>query len=580
MVSNEGANQEPATEQVSRRQFLRIGAAGVIAVGLAACAGPAPTAPPASTAPTVGPAAGAAAAAKPTGDLPLIRMPYAKGGDPDIGTTSDSTGIDLAYNAFEGLTTRDKDAATIRPGVAESWDVADDKVTWTFHLRKDSKFSDGTPVTAQTFVDSWRRVADPKTASHYSGTMYFIKGFREANTGQAGLDAVAVKALDDYTFQTVTNSPAAFMTTLLATEWVSFPQPMHIISKVGTDWVNDPKTLVSNGPYRVTSIKPDQEVVLEPNPYYWGPKAAVRIGWEQLNSAKYGFPEAMSAYEAGQLDMAFVPFTDLDRVKQDPTLSKELVSKPNSYVWWINTDTSNPPFTDKRFRQALYLAIDREKLTRDVLKGALEPHYTVLAPEVKIGYTADARINGTAEDAKRLLAEAGFPNGQGVRELELAGYADQVDRRAVYQAIQAMWKETLGINIRLNLLQTKALQDFRVSHKTQAYDMFDGGWLPDFNDPYNWLNFLFSAETDRNWPKYRSNQEFNDLITQGAGEQDLQKRTDLYAKAHNIITNDAPVLPYGKVVDWEVRKPALQNFVVTSEMRNYLLAWTTASGEK
>jgi oligopeptide transport system substrate-binding protein len=586
VIERESSDERLPSVRLTRRQMLRTSGLGLLAVGLAACGGAAAPGSSTASSPKAGAATGSAAgspasgAPKPAGELPLVRMPYAKGGDMDIGTSSDSMGIDLAYNAFEGLTTRDKDASTIKPGVAEKWDVADDKLTWTFHLRKDARFSDGTPVTAQTFVDSWRRVADPKTASHYAGTMYFIKGFREANTGQGSLDGVAVKAVDDYTFQTVTNAPAAFMTILLATEWVSFPQPMHIISSAGKQWINDPKTLVSNGPFKVASIKPDQEVVLEPNPYYWGPKPQVRVGWEELNSAKYGFPEAMSAYEAGQLDMAFVPFTDLDRVKNDPNLSKQLSSKPNSYVWWVNLDTTNPPFTDKRVRQALYLAVDREKLTKEVLKGAFEPAYTVLPPEVKIGYTADARIKGTVDDARKLLADAGFPNSKGMRELELTGYSDQVDRKAIYQALQAMWKESLGLNIRLNLLETKTTQDFRLSHQKQPYDMLDGGWLPDFDDPYNWLNFLFSAETDRNWPKYRSNKEFNDLITQGAGEQDVQKRTDLYQKAHNIITNDVPVVPYAKVIDWEVRKPSLQNLVVTSEMRNYLLAWTTSTGQK
>jgi oligopeptide transport system substrate-binding protein len=571
-----GSDRQPVNGKWTRRQFLGASALGMVAVGLAACGGTAAPSGGATGTSAASPAGGAQA----SGELPLIKMPWVKGGDMDIGTSSETMGIDLAYNAFEGLTALDKDATTIKPGVAEKWEVADDKVTWTFHVRKDAKFSDGTPVTAQTFVDTWRRVADPKTASHYAGTMYFIKGFREANTGQAGVDAVAVKALDDNTFQTVTNAPAAYMTTLLATEWVSFPEPMHIINKVGKDWINDPKTLVSNGPFRVASMKQDQELILEPNPNYWGPKPVVRIGWEELSSAKYGITEAMSAYEANQLDMAFVPFTDLDRVKNDPVLSKQLVSKPNSYVYWINCDTTNPPFNDKRLRQALYLAIDREKLTKDVLKGAFEPAYTVLPPEVKIGYTADARLKGTVDDAKRLMAEAGFPNGQGLRELELAGYSNMVDRKAIYGALQAMWKETLGVNLRLNLMETKPLQDFRVSHQKMPYDMMDGGWLPDFNDPYNWLNFLLSAETDRNWPKWRTNKEFNDLITQGAGEQDVQKRTDLYQKAHVIVTNEAPVLPYAKVIDWEVRKPRLQNFVVTSEMRNYLLAWTTVGEQK
>lgn len=506
-------------------------------------------------------------------ELPTVRMPYSVA-EPDIGKSSESGGIDLAYNAFEGLVNRARDGFTIVPGVAERWETAADGVTWTFHLRKEAKFSDGTPVTARTFVDSWRRVADPTTASKYAGAMYVVKGFQEANQGKAPLDSIAVKALDDYTFQTVTAQPAPYFLTLLATTWVSYAQPMHVINKVGDKWV-EAEHIVSNGPFKVTSHKRDQEMVLEPNPHYWGEKPRTRVVWKILADRKYSIPQAMAAYEAEELDVAFVPFTDLDRVQKDPRLSKELASYPNSYVYWINIDTTNPPFNDRRVRRALYCGIDREKLARDVLKGAFRPWYTVLSEDVKIGYNPDARIKCSVEDAKKWLAEAGYPNGQGLREFELVGEADPVDRKAAYQAIQAMWRENLGIKIRFNLLQTKARQDWRVASRKTPYDLFDGGWLPDYNDPYNWHNFLFSQKTDRNWPKY-NNKEFEDLVTRGAQELDEKKRHELHQKAEEILVQDAAVIPYVNVLDFQVRKPWVKSLIVTPEMRNYRMVWMTA----
>jgi oligopeptide transport system substrate-binding protein len=570
MANGGGGEGGALNRSVTRRQWLRGTAASAVGLlALAACGGA---------------SGGGSAAASPAGsgsaagNLPLVRLPFSKG-DFDIGVSSDAAGVDIGYNLFEGLVSMDKDGATLRPGVAEKWEAADDGLTWTFHLRKDAKFSDGAPITAQTFVDSWKRVADPKTAALQAGQLYLIKGFQEANAGKAPVDSIAIKAVDDYTFQATTTVRAAFFPLYLATTYVTFAQPMHIISKVGKAWA-DPKNYVSNGPFRMAGYKPDQELLLEPNPFYWGEKPKVRVALEVLGAIKYGNAQGLSAYEGGQLDMAFVPFSDLDRAKKDATLSKELVNIPNSYVWWINVDVTNPPLNDKRVRQALYLAIDRDKLTQDVLKGAFEPFYGVLPPTVKVGYTPDARIKGTVEDARRLLAEAGFPGGQGFRELELSGYSDQTDRKAVYQALQAMWKDNLGINIRLNLMDSKPLIDLRAANRNKPYDINDGGWLPDYDDPYNCFNVLFAKDADKNWPKYRSNAQFEDLITRGAGEQDVAKRTDLYTQAHKILVDDAAVLPYARVIDWELRKPNLQGLVVTPEKRNYRLAWTTSTTQK
>ena len=487
----------------------------------------------------------------------------------DVGLCSDATSFQYYYLMWEGLLGFDQQNK-IRMLGAESYDVSKDATVFTFKLRKEAKFSDGSPITARDYEWTIKRNLDPASGSKYAQSLYPIKNAAAFNRGEMkDRDAVGIKALDDATLQITTQKPAAYLPTLIAGAWTMYPLKREVIEKYGDKWVAEASNIVSNGPFMMQSWQHDAEIVLVPNPHYWGPKPALQRVEAKLMSNPEG--QALVAFERGELDYSVVPPTDVDRVKADPTLSKQSQRVTQLRGRWVLMDTRNPPFNDVRVRQAFYLAIDRKTIAENVFKGMPTPAWTLMPPNIP-GHNPAAKLEGGPEDAKRLLAEAGFPNGQGFPEIELAA-PQTTEYKLQAEALQQMWKNVLGVNAKITMMEQPAFLSWRRTRKDQPFQQYLSGWGMDYADPYNQDNFLFDSKSDF-YNTHWGNETFDQLIGQAEGETDPAVRKQLYEQAEVILVREVPVAPMYFQAFMVAVKPYVEGLVFTQELGNLRLDWT------
>ena len=420
---------------------------------------------------------------------------------------------------------------------AKSIDLGADGRTWTITLNPNYKWSNGVPITAADWVYSWKRILDPKMASEVATFLGDVENADAYNKGKiTDADAVGIKATGEYTFQVVTATVAPYFRAKLALPYLT-PVPKALIEKVGDKWIA-PENMLSNGPYKLTARINDQSISMETNPYYGGTKPA--IGKIEMTIASGDLCTAqMRAYEAGEIDFAScIPTQDLPRVKADPTLSKELVPYAIAGTTWVQYDLSHAPWNDKRVRQALSLAIDRKAIVAVVSDGTDHPTATVL-PDSIAGSNPDDALKGNVEDAKNLLAEAGFPGGKGFPAFTITT-TPTAGRPLVAQLLQQMWSENLGITANINQLEENAFRSWVASRKAEPYDAMLNGWWSDYADPANWFGDLILADYRQNHFK---TPEFAALVTKGNLETDPAKRTKIFRAANKILEDEAPMSP-------------------------------------
>jgi len=545
---------------IKRRALLLL--TGAIAVGLA-CA-PASPQPAREGGPAGASAAGGADLAKDQ----VFRFQATEPTMLDPGLVGDFTTLQYWQLLWEGLIGRDKNDQ-LQPRGAESYTISDDGTVFTFRLRKEAKFSDGSPVTAHDYEWTLKRNLDPASGSKYAHSLYPLKNAVAFNRGELkDRDAVGVKALDDYTLQLTTERPAPYLISLIAATWTLFPLKREVLEKYGDKWT-EADHIVTNGPFMVQSWKHDQEMVLVPNPYYWGEKPMLQRVVLQL--VRDPLSQALVSYESGELDFAVVPNPDLERVQKDPVEGKEVKLVDNAGTRWVAFDSGHPPFSDLRVRKAFYLAIDRPTLVDKVLRGVPLPAWTVLPPMID-GYNPAAKIPGGPAEAKQLLAEAGYPDGRGFPEVELV-FPQTAEYRAVAEALQPMWKEVLGVSTKLVPMENAAFVNWRNSRKDQAYHAYLGGWSNDFNDPYNWHNFLFDSREDHHNLHWKT-PAFDDLITRASAETDPANRKQMHEQAEAILVGDVAVAPLFFRRIPVLVKPNVDGLVFTSELGQLKLDWT------
>ncbi|HET8630683.1 MAG TPA: peptide ABC transporter substrate-binding protein [Thermomicrobiales bacterium] len=562
----------PAREQstpagaVSRRHFLQLAAAlsgGGLAALLAACGSGPVTA---ATGAKGGAAAGATStttAAPAAGNVKLaadqtLRYIDTEPTHMDPGLTYSLNDLQIIENVWEGLLAYDAQGNTIPLG-ATKWDISPDGTVYTFHLRDGVKWTDGTPVTAHDYEWAWKRNEDPKTGSTYAQALYIIKGARDYNEGKAGADAMGVKALDDKTFQVTLEGPAGYFLRIAST-WTAMPLPRQAIDKYGAKWV-EAANVISNGPFKLTEWNHDQQITLTRNEGYWGDKPTLSKIVVKLNPdiAKASLP----AYENNELDYAIGPWpADMDRIKGDATLSKELHIFPLSETSWAVCDTTNvsSPVSKPDVRRALYLSLDREELVNNVFKGVYAPAYTILPDDI-LGHNPDARLPGGVKEAQQALASAGYPGGKGV-SLTLT-YSQTSNNDLVAQVLQQMWQKNLGIALKLSPMESKAFTAWNNSMKTGHYDLKLGGWASDYLDPFDWMNFLFKSDTDY-YHSHWANADFDKLVSQAAVQADQNQRKNLYSQAEVILVKNATLIPiYHSAVPYLI-KPWVVDYVHNS----------------
>ena len=367
---------------------------------------------------------------------------------------------------FEGLYKVLDDGKTIWLG-AKSLDVSKDGLTWTFKLNPASKWSDGTPVTAKDYEFSWKRAIDPKLASDTATFYSAIKGAEDYSAGKLkDVNEVAIKAVDDTTLQVKMDKPAPYFRSVAGLTYL-YPVPRHAVEKFGDKWT-EAGNIVSNGVFKMESWKHDQEMVLVRNEGYWGKKPTLQKVVFRIAPAGELCTADFRAYEANETDFAMcVPTPDIERVQKDPALGKQLTAELLSASQFLVFDAAHAPWNNAKVRQALNLAIDREKVTQVLSRGLFKPTKVLVAPGIQ-GHKPANALKGGAAEAKKLLAEAGFPGGKGFPEFKLTA-PDIRGNRILAEVLQQMWKDTLGITTtQVEIMEPKAFSAWRSGRKNRV----------------------------------------------------------------------------------------------------------------
>ena len=454
--------------------------------------------------------------------------------DPQI--VEDVTGSEFARDLFEGLMSQDEDGNLV-PGVATGYEVSDDKLTYTFTLRPEAKWSNGDPVTASDFVFAWRRAADPATASPYQwymGLMSIANG-EEVIAGDMPPEELGVTAVDDHTFQVTLAAPLPYFPQM-TTHATTFPAPQAVIEEFGKDWTK-PENMVSNGAYVLTEHLPNERSTRERNEMYWDNENTIidKVVALVINDENV----ALTRYMAGELDRTEVPAGQFPRLKEEHP--EEAISFPRlcNYYYTFNLSDSGPEaFKDVNVRKALALAVDRRIITENILAGGQPEAYT-FTPEAVAGFTPPsvemAEMTQADRDAmaKELLAEAGYGPDNPLSFDMVYNTSEAHQKVAV--ALSQMWKQKLGVQVELANMEWKVFLEERGN---QNFELARGAWCGDYNEASTFLDLLDSS-SGYNDGKY-SNEEYDALLENAKTAEDT---TELYTSAEQILAADMPVIP-------------------------------------
>lgn len=467
----------------------------------------------------------------------------------DPGLAGESEGGKVINDTFEGLYVYGRDHTAFVPGVATHHTVSPDGLDYVFHLRADARWSDGTPVVAGDFEFAWRRVLEPKTGARYASILWPIQGARACNAGEAPCADVAVHAVDDHTLTVRLESPLPIFADLTAF-YTYAPVPRHALAKFGDRWAR-PENLVSNGPWVVRQWQSQQRIVAEANPHYHSPadRPFTRIEYHITQENE----PAHAMYLAGDLDFidGAVPATVLSRYRLEH--HPHLVSGPYLGVYFYQFNVRRKPFDDKRVRQALALSIHRDALGPYVIKGGQPPARALVPPGLKaLGYQGP---EGMAEDSTRaraLLAEAGYPEGKGLRRIAIT-YNTLDTHRLIAEFVQQAWRTNLGIDTELENLEWKVLLS---RQQTGDFDVTRWAWIGDYLDPLTFLE-LFEGGNPNNNSGWQS-AAYDDLLRRARRAPTRQERLDLLAQAEVIFLDELPAVPLYFYVKQDLVQPWLK----------------------
>ncbi len=463
---------------------------------------------------------------------------------------------------FEGLVDLDAALKPV-PGVAESWTVSDDGRVYTFTLRGDAKWSNGNPLTAHDFVYSWQRMLSPALGAEYAYLLHCLKNGRAFNEGKvADPDALGVKALDDHTLEVTLENPTPyFLGMQIHFAW--FPVNQKVIETFGakdergTRWTRQ-ENFVGNGPFKLAEWRPNEVIRVVRNPYYWD-RDNVKLDGIDFYPIDNEQTEERK-FRVGDLDItSTVP---LYKVKPYQEKHPELIHlDPYLSVYFYRLNTTRAPFTDRRVRRAFSMAVDREELVQNVLKAGERPACFLTPPDTA-GYTCTSRVPHDPEGARALLAEAGYPNGEGLPVIEIL-YNTMESHKLIAETLQRQWKETLGVEVRL------MNQDWKVylsSMNNLDYSVARSGWTADVDDPVNFLECFLSGQGNNRTGF--SNAGYDRLINAAYAEADPKARLDLLQRAEAILLDESPVVPLYFPTRRYLMAPAVKGY--TPNLLGYL----------
>lgn len=542
-------------KRISRRSFLKVAGVGAAALGLAACGGS--KSGSTATSGSASSAAGSSTGSVNTAGFTVQYGPNPETLDPSLNSAVD--GANTIITIFEPLLIINENNEVIG-GQAESWEESEDGLTWTFTMRDGLKWSDGTDLNAKDFEYSFKRMANPDTAAPYAATcLGMIDGFDAAQAGDT--DALNVKASDDgKTLTIVLSYPCSYFDKMAAFASMS-PVQQATVEANGDAWCTSAETFVSNGPYMITDWTPSERIVLTKNPNYVG-------GWDNSKIVSDTITlllledssAAYAAYNSGEAQLIKDVPTD-----EIPSLTKA-EDGGDFYVdtilgtYYVSMNLLRDPFQDAKVRKALALSIDRDYVANTIMQGTYSAASNIVGPGIvdENGYFHDngnapyisADYEANLAEAKKLLEEAGYPNGEGYPTIEYstndAGY-----HVPLAEYLQQAWGD-LGITLTINKMEWSS---FTPARRAGEYDVARNGWVMDYNDPSNMLD-LFCSGNGNNDGKY-SNPDFDAAIDASRVADSAEHFAQLH-KAEDILMEDMGCLPIAYYNDYWLQSPTLK----------------------
>lgn len=460
--------------------------------------------------------------------------------DPALNSAVD--GGNMLLHSFECLLAVDENGQLV-PGQAESWETSEDGLTWTFHLRDGLKWSDGSDLTANDFVYSWKRVCDPMVAAPYAETVLsMVEGYDKAIEGD--LDALQVAAQDDNTLVVTLNAPCSYFGSLAAFATLS-PVQEATVTANGDAWATSAATYISNGPFYVSEWVPGSYIMMSKNPYYWNADAIKLDGikWNLIEDSN----AAYSAYQTGEVLMIkSVPTEEIPSLKD----SADFHVDPIIGTYYLSLNLERDAFKDARVRKALSLAIDRDYVANTLMQGTYSPADNFMGPgwidmdgkqfkDNANGGQSYIDVNNyeaDLEEAKQLLADAGYPDGEGFPSISYttndAGY-----HKVVAEYLQQAWAQ-LGIDLKVDIVEWASFTPMR---RNGDFDVARNGWVGDYSDPSNMLE-LFYSTNGNNDGKF-SNADFDAAIELSRTTLDSAERSEALHTAEDVLMEETGCIP-------------------------------------
>jgi oligopeptide transport system substrate-binding protein len=473
----------------------------------------------------------------------------------------DVPGTTVAQDLFEGLLRTNPEGKVVA-GVAERWESSPDGLTWTFHLRHNALWSNGEKVTARDFVYAWRHVVDPATHSPMAQQLEPIVGAKQIMKDKKSLTTLAVEALDDYTLQVHLDAPVPYFEFMLTT---SFMMPAHeaTLTRAGRGWTQ-PGVMVNNGPFLLKSLSINGPIEMEKNPRYWD-AASVR-----LNGVTY-YPLPDSAASTSRFLAGNIDVTDRFQMEDFDWLRKSLADQvriaPYFGTVMLGMNTARPPFDSEPLRHAMVLAIDREIITKHLMKGQYQAAYGIVPPLP--GYPvfrpqwADMPDAERIALAQRLYAQAGY-SAEHPLDVEFNFPSGTPETRQLLEAMTAMWRFHLGANVRL------AGEDWRVHMQNRDIGktrMFWWAWIADYPDPFSFLALPMGANK-QNYGRHH-NDQYDAHMKAALATANADERNAHYSAAERFLDADAVAIP----IYFYRTRHLLRNYVrgwVDNPMDNHL----------
>ncbi len=463
----------------------------------------------------------------------------------------------VARDLFEGLVNQDAHGKVI-PGVATRWQTSDNQ-TYIFTLRKDARWSNGDPVTAKDFVYSWQRLVDPKSLSPFAwfAQLAGIQNAEEIIAGKLPIDKLGVVAVDDHTLKVQLNKPVPYFVSLTA-NFSLFPVPKAVVEQYGNDWTKV-GNLVGNGAFKLQERVVNEKLVLVPNNHYWDHKHTVltKVTFVPINQES----NATKRYQAGDIDITeSFPKNMYQKLLKDIPDQVYTPDQLGTYYYAFNTQRA--PTNDVRVRKALFYAIDRKIIAEKVLGTGEKPAYH-FTPDVTAGFKPETSLlqqqsqEELNEQAKALMQAAGYGPNHPLKLTLLYNTSESHQKIAI--AVASMWKQTLGVDVKLQNQEWKTYID---SRNTGNFDVVRASWVGDYNEASTFLSLLTSSHSG-NIAKFNSPQ-YDRLLADASRETNPTALTADYNKAEQMIAAEAPIAPIYQYTNGRLIKPWVKGYPITN----------------